>query len=170
MMKRGNKKGLSAVLTTILLIALVMVLVGIMWGVLNNLVKKSTENSEACFGIFGKVSLNSEYTCYTGDALRFSINIGDLNVDEVLVGVSTEEDSVTFRIKKDPSEISNLVMYPSGSTSIRLPSKNAGLTYVLDLSGAGLSGTPNLIDIAPVIEGAQCEISDSLNEIGRCSD
>ena len=168
-MKKRDKKGFSTVITTILLIALVIVLIGIIWGVVNGLIKKSTESSGACFGIFEKVSLNSEYTCYTDDELRFSISISDIDVEEVLVGISAEGESLTFRIKNDSSEIDNLVMYPGGSTSIGLPSKNAGLTYVLDLSGAGLSGTPEVIDIAPVIKGSQCEISDSLNKIEKCS-
>lgn len=169
-MKRVNKKGLSLVVTTILLIALTMVLIGIVWGIVNNLIKKSTEDTNACFGIFEKVVLNSEYTCYNEDGLRFSISIGDVDVDEVLVGVSLGGESSTFIIKKTPSQINNLVMYPDGSTSIKLPSKNAGLTYVLDLSGAGFSGTPDSIEIAPVVQGAQCEVSDSLNEITRCLD
>ena len=167
--KKLNKKGIASIVATVMLIALTIVLVGIMWAIINNLVEKETESSGSCFGIFEKVSLNSEYTCYINNEFRFSINIGDIDVDEILVGISTEGDSSTFKISKIPSEIDNLVMYPGGSSSISLPSKNAGLTYVFDMAGAGFLSDPDSISIAPIIKGAQCDISDSMNEIERCT-
>jgi len=167
MEKKLNKKGISSIVATVMLIALTVVLVGVVWTIINNLIEKETESS-VCFAIFEKVSLNSEYTCYIDNGFRFSINIGDIDVDEVLVGISAEGDSSTFKISKIPSKIDNLVMYPSGSSSISLPSKNAGLTYVFDMAGAGFSEDPDSISIAPIINGMQCSVSDSMNEIGRC--
>ena len=167
--KKINKKGLSSIVATILLIALTVVLVGTVWTIVTNLVEKSTEGSESCFGIFEKVSLNSEYTCYNDSEIRFSIDVGDIDIEEILVGISVGGSSTTFKIKETPSEIDNLIMYPGGSSSIRIPSKNGGLTYVLNMDGAGLSGTPDLISIAPIIKGTQCDTSDSMNYIIRCS-
>lgn len=166
----GNKKGLAPVVATILLIALVMVIVGVVWVVVNNLVKGRLGESEACFGIFEKVSLNSRYTCYNSSSneFQFSISIGDIDVDEVLVGISAEGTSATFRISKTSSEIDNLVMYPTRSSSVILPSKNAGLTYIFNMTGAGFSGAVNSISIAPIINDIQCSISDSMHEIDRC--
>ena len=168
--KIENKKGLSAIVATLILVALVMVIVAIVWSVVNNIVKGGVEESEACFGVFEKVSLNPRYTCYNSSSgeFRFSISIGDINVDEVLVGISAEGSSVTFKISKTASEINNLVMYPSESSNITLPSKNAGLTYVLNMSGAGFSEAPDSISIAPVIKNIQCSESDSINEIESC--
>lgn len=164
-----NKKALAPVVATVILIALVVVLVVAVWTVVNNLVKSGLEESEACFGIFEKVSLNSEYTCYTGsNDFRFSISIGDIDVDEVLVGISAEGSSATFKISKTSSEIDNLVMYPGGSSDISLPAKNAGLTYVFDMAGAGFSEAPDSISIAPVVGSTQCSVSDSMNQIERC--
>jgi hypothetical protein len=166
----GNKKGLAPVVATVILIALVMVIVVAVWVVVNNLVKSGLEESEACFGILEKVSLNSRYTCYYSDSneSQFSINIGDIDVDEVLVGISAEGNSVSFKISKTPSEIANLVTYPDRLLDIVLPSKNAGLTYIFNITGAGFSETPNSISIAPIINDIQCGVSDSMHGIDRC--
>lgn len=171
-MQTKNKKGVAPIVATILLIALVMVIVAAVWVVVNNLVKGKLEESGACFGIFEKVSLNPTYTCYNSNLNEFwfSISIDDIDVDEVLVGISAEGDSVSFKISKTPSsEIDNLVMYPTRSSSIILPSKNAGLTYILNMTGAGFSESPSSISIAPIISGTQCSISDSMHEIDRCA-
>jgi hypothetical protein len=147
-----------------------MVIVVAVWVVVNNLVKSGLGESEACFGILEKVNLNSRYTCYDSvpDEFWFSISIGDIDVDKILVGISAEGSSVTFEISKTSSEIDNLVMYSTRSSSIILPSKNAGLTYVLNITGAGFSVAPDSISIAPVINDVQCSISDSMYEIDRC--
>jgi flagellin-like protein len=166
----GNKKGIAPVVATVLLIALVMVIVAAVWVVVNNLVKGGLEESEACFGILEKVSLNSRYTCYNSgpNEFWFSISISDIDVDEVLVGISAEGNSISFKISNTPSGINNLVMYSDRSSSIILPSKNAGLTYILNITGAGFSETPNSISIAPVINDIQCGVSDSMHGIDRC--
>ena len=169
MKKEMNKKGAASIVATILLIAMTVVIVGLVWTIVSNLVNKNIESSESCFGIFEKVVLNSEYTCYTDGGFRFSIDVGDIDVKEVLVGISANGSSSSFKISKNSSEINNLIMYPSNSSTIVLPSKNEGLTYVFNMSGAGLSVTPDSISIAPVIKGTQCDISDSMNNIIRCS-
>lgn len=170
-MPMRNKKGVAPIVATIILIALVMVIVASVWAIVNNLVKDKIEESEACFGILEKVNLNSRYTCYDSDSNEFwfSINIGDIDVDEVLVGISAEGNSISFKINNTPSEIDNLVTYPDRSLDLILPSKNAGLTYILDITGAGFSETPNSISIAPIIKDIQCGVSDSMHGIDRCA-
>jgi len=166
-----NKKGVAPIVATVLLIALVMVIVGSVWLIINNLVKDKIEESEACSGLFEKVSLNSRYTCYNSDSEEFwfSINIGDIDVDEVLVGISIEETSVSFKINKTPSNIDNLVMYSTGSQDIILPSKDGGLTYIFNMDDAGFSEAPNSISIAPIINDIQCDVSASMHGIDRCA-
>jgi len=170
-MPMRNKKGVAPIVATVLLIALVMVIVVAVWAVVNNLVKDKIEESEACSGIFEKVSLNSRYTCYDSDSEEFwfSINIGDIDVDEVLVGISAEGNSISFKINNTLSEIANLVTYPDRLLGIILPSKDGGLTYIFDMAGAGFSETPNSISIAPMINGIQCDVSDSMHGIDRCA-
>lgn len=169
-----NKKGVAPVVATVLLIALVIVLVAAVWAVVNNLVKGKLEESGACFGIFEKVSLNSRYTCYdsSSNEFWFSISISDIDVDEVLVGISAEGNSISFKISNEEQQIANLANYGStgfGTDQIKLPSKNAGLTYILNITGDGFSETPNSISIAPIIAGIQCGVSDSMHGIDRCA-
>ena len=166
-----NKKALSEVVSTVLILALTIVLAGIVWAVVNGLVKEKVSETESCFNTFGKVTINSRYTCYNSSSneLQFSIDVGDISLNEVIVGISTSGTSLSFRLNSEGSQIANLVNYPTRSTNIKIPEKNAGLTYILDMDGAGLPGTPNSIRIAPVVGNDQCEVSDSLEEIDNCA-
>lgn len=168
-MKYKSKKGLSLVISTLLIILLVLLATAIVWRVVTKMINSQIDESEACFGIFDKVKLNLEYTCYnsTSKELQFSIDLGDVEVDSVLVSVFTKEKSKSFEITTEETQIENLKNY-DGSNNIKLPEKNAGLTYFYDLSGAGFSEWPKNIEIAPIVNKNQCEVSDSLNEIDDC--
>lgn len=90
-----NHKGLSTIIVTVLLIGLTIVAIGIIWAAINGMIRGKIANTEACFGNFGKVEINPQYTCYidkpTGqqDEFQFSLSIGDINVEKVIVGISS---------------------------------------------------------------------------------
>ena len=101
MFKRGvsnSKKGLSEIVSVVLILALVVALVGVVWGVVNNLVEEKISESESCFGIYGKATLNNDYTCYNSSSneLQFSVNVGDVDIDELLVGISASGTSTSL--------------------------------------------------------------------------
>jgi len=166
-----NKKGLSGVVTAVLLIALTMAMIGTVWVVVRNLVNNQIESAGSCLDIIGKVSINNDYTCYnsTSKELRLSIDIGDIGIDSLLVGVYGGGMAKTLTLTNDTSTIPNLVTYPGRSTSVKLPGENAGLSYLFNLSAEGFSGAPDSIEIAPKIGGTQCDKSDSLNQIDDCA-
>jgi flagellin-like protein len=170
-MINSNKKGLSAIITVLLLIALTVAVVAIVWVVVNNLVTDELEGAGSCFGVLDKVNLDSRYTCYdgTGNELWFSISIGDIEVDEVLVSISGEGTSSGFKINSTDSQITNVVSYPSRSADVKLPGKNSGRTYIFDLDAAGFTEMPDSIEIAPIISGNQCGISDTMQQFDSCS-
>ncbi len=168
-MKIKNTKGLSGIVTAILMIALVMAAAVLIWGVVSSTIKKQVESTESCFGNFEKVTLNRIYTCYdyVNNYFRFSINIGDIDVEKVIVAVSSEGTTKNYEITSEGGTISGLGNYPSpsfGAETISLPGKNEGKTYVSN----EFSDVPDLIKIAPVIDGQQCEVSDSVSDIGSC--
>ncbi len=105
------KKGLSGVITVVIMIALVMAAAAIVWGVVNNLLKDKMESSEACFGNYNKVTINRIYTCYdsTFDTFQFSLNIGDIEVDEVLVSVSSEGSTNSYTLTNEAQTITGLL-------------------------------------------------------------
>ena len=171
--KPNNKKGVSEVIATVILIAIVMAVGAMVWVVVNNFVKEKTGDTKSCLGLFEKVNIENRYTCYNSNSkeLQLSLSIDDVDVDEILIGVSGGGSGVNFKIKKEISAVNNVVMYPSRSaTTVKLPGKNAGLTYLLDITSAGLTNPPDLVEISPVVEGSQCEISDSLDQIDDCSE
>lgn len=168
--KRKNKKGLSTVVITVILIALSMAAVVLVWGFVNNLIKKQIGSSESCFGNYDKVQLNKQYTCYEdlgeGEyAIRFSLTIGDITVDKVIVSVSSASAVQSYELTNEETTITNLEDYPDdGTATVKLPNKNAGRTYRAE----GFDAVMDLVRIAPVIGENQCEVSDSLSQIESC--
>jgi hypothetical protein len=166
---KSNKRGLSTVIVTLLLILLSLVAVGVIWVFVSNTVNTQIANSQSCFGNFEKIKLNEQYTCYerinsTHYNLRFSIGIGDINLDSVIVSIASASTIKSYELKNTPQLIGNLSMYPSGEVDIVLPGKNEGLTY----NATGFSAMIDSITISPVIGGSSCGVSDSISDISSC--
>jgi len=168
MKKRGriSKKGLSGIITAVIMIALVMAAAIIIWSVVNNMLKGKMESSEACFGNYNKVTINSMYTCYdsTNDRFHFSLNIGDIDVDSVIVSISSVGSTNSYILTNKSQTIVGLGPYPSGSGDVTLPEKNAGRTYISN----EFTEKPDLITISPSINRQQCDVSDTLSGIEIC--
>ncbi|MCK9596056.1 hypothetical protein M0R19_02650 [Candidatus Pacearchaeota archaeon] len=162
--RRNNKKGLSDIVTTVILVALSMAAVVIVWVFINNLIKGQIKSTESCFGNFDKVKLNGQYTCYDiqNNIFRISLTVGNVQVDKVIISVSSASAVKSYEITNTAQAIDGLVLYSGGD--VILPGKNSGLTY----NATGFPSNIDLIQIAPVISGTQCEISDTISEIEFC--
>ena len=163
------KTGLSGVITAVIMIALVMAAAVIVWGVVNKTIKGQMKTTESCFGNYNKVAFNSIYVCYdpTADTFQFSLDIGDIEVDSVIVSVASAGSTNGYTLTNTNQTINNLANYGStgfGTDLIKLPGKNAGKTYVIN----GTTEKPDLIKIAIVIDGQQCDVSDTLSNIEAC--
>jgi len=168
--KASKKKGLSAIVTTVLLIALSLAAVVVVWTVVNNTIKTQISNSESCFGNYNKIEINRQYTCYerissTNYNLIFSISIGDIDVDKVVVSVSSEGVVKSYTLTNTPESITGLRMYPSGLADVNLSNKNGGLSY----NATGFEGKIDSIKIAPYISGTLCDTADSVTDIQDCA-
>ncbi len=165
-----NKRGLSAVVTTVLLISLTVGMIALVWVVVNGMVKDQLSGAGSCYDAFGQVSLNNRYTCYnsTSEKFQFSISLGDVDIDEVVVAISADGSSISFNLPGYNVQIDNIVSYPSGDLNVSLPKKNGGRTYLFDMITAGFSGAPDSIRVAPIVDGDQCEVADSIDQIDDC--
>jgi len=161
---RKNNRGLSGVITAVLMIALVMVIVVIVWVVVRNIVQGQIGSVESCFEVYDKVTINNLYTCYnsTSNHFQFSIKVEDIELDKIIISVSSEGSTKSYTLTNEDQDI-GLTLYPSGG-EVKLPGKNSGLTYTTDVLTK-----PDIMQIAPVVNGQQCEVSDSLSEIDDCS-
>jgi len=167
---KKSKRGLSTVVTAVILIALSMAALTLVWVFVSNMVKKQIKTSESCYGNYDKIQINGQYTCFnktspTNYDLHFSLSIGDVTVDKVIVSVSSASVTKSYEITNVPQAIIGLSMYPSGISLVNLSGKNAGLTY----KATGFSAKIDSIEIAPYIGGTMCETSDSLPEIEDCN-
>lgn len=161
-----NKRGISSIIATLLLIVLTIVLVVIVWTVVNSLISSKINQSSACFGNFNTINLNGQYTCFnsTTNSIQFSLNIGGIAADGVLVTISSPSQSKSITLTNTPQIIANLTYY-NGTASVAMPPENSAMTYYYGWSG---SDTPNSIQIAPIVKGQQCSTSDSLTTIDNC--
>ena len=167
--KKISKRGLSAIVITVILIAVSIAAIGLVWSFASNMINKQVKNSEACFGNFDKVVLNKQYTCYNelGSeepytyTLQFSLGIGDVSVDKVIVGVSSPAEIKSYPITNIAGTVPGL-----DGNDLNLPDKNAGKTYTTaDIFNSKIDS----IQITPVINGVQCSVSDSVEQIADCA-
>ncbi|MFQ5531208.1 MAG: hypothetical protein ACE5ES_01190 [Candidatus Nanoarchaeia archaeon] len=114
-----NIKGISGVITAVILIALVLGALVIVWAVVNNIIKEDLDTSQACFGNFDKITLNDRFTCYNSSSggLRFSLNIGNIDVDKILVSISGSSRTKTFEITNEENSHDFLTRYNAGLCS-----------------------------------------------------
>ncbi|HTY43831.1 MAG TPA: hypothetical protein VMC80_01170 [Patescibacteria group bacterium] len=160
-----KKKGMADIIVTVLLIGLVLALGSIVWVVVSNLTNKNLQSTQSCFGNYGEISLNNQYTCYNTNTkeLNFSIIIGDVSVDKVVISISGAGIIKSYSI---PGTYPNAKMFGASSYggALVLPNKSEGLTYVTK----DFQSIPDTIKIAPVINGQQCDYSDTLSQIDTC--
>jgi len=164
----NKKKGVSGVITVVLLISLVLATVAIVWATMQNLVGERLEKATSCSGIFEKISLNKGYTCYNDSSkeMLVSIKVEDVEINKIMISISGGGDSKTIEIP-DSSNYTKPYRgdYPQ---EIYLPGKNAGKTYVLNLTGLDFSEKPTSVIIYPVVKGKKCPASDTILPIADC--
>jgi hypothetical protein len=161
-----NKLGVSTVVATVIIIALTVTTGAIVWSIVSNLVSEQLEEGQECFGVLDQVQLNNDFTCYnaTSDRMQFSINVGDINITGILISVSFAGTSKSITLTKDNQTISDVKNYPSGSNGVKMPGKNAGLTYFFE----GIDSYPASVSIIPIVKKEQCGSSDTIHEIDDC--
>lgn len=163
-----NKKALSATVNVVLLIAITIVAGGIIWGVINNLVTTKLDDSASCYGLYEKIQLNDEYTCYnaTDQTLRFSINLIDIIPDSVLIAAQNDENSTSIILFSNETTIPNLVSYPDDETGkVSLPKKESGKSYTL----SGVDTLPTKVLLAPTMNGKACDVLDTITPVVFCN-
>ncbi|NCN51478.1 hypothetical protein GW931_00500 [archaeon] len=160
-----EKKGLSQIVGTVVLIMITVALVAGIWGVTNTFVTKRLGDAEACYGIFDKVTLNNEYTCFnvTSNTTLVSINLQDIDLDAIYISVNYETENDVYILTNESQVISGILPYNSGLTEVLMPPKEAGRTYVIEREDR-----PTKIELAPKSKGKVCDVSDFLDNVPTC--
>jgi len=159
-----SKKAMSAIIAVMILILIVLTGTGIIWKVVNKVVDEELEETKSCYDIIGKVAVNSKYTCYdsVNDKMHVFIEVGDINIDGLLIVIEDEISSVSFELTNELSDV-GLKNYDGGNL-VKVPGKNAGSTYI----ASNIVEKPLSIKIAPKINENLCE-GDTFTNIGFCS-
>jgi len=166
-----NKKALSTIIATVILILLTIAATIIIWTTIQGTIEDNISSGEACNAeIFDKITINSRYTCYneTSGLFQFSISLGEIEIDSLLISIGTEGFSNSFEMSNEELAIPYITNYTGGLGNINLPAKNSGKTYYFNITASELSGEPVSIIIAPIIDGISCQKTDSLFQIDSC--
>lgn len=182
---KRNKKALSAVVIMVIMVALVMTIMTVVFTLTKKTVEEKIEKAEACGpNIIGKLSINSQFVCYDKTdeenfEVVFSINRGDIEMDKLIIAIETETEIIQYGMLDGPSygetfEQGGYYIYLYDGTAkkkdlsedvnVKLVGKNAGKTYI----ATGFTEQPIQIQIAPVINGEQCDVVDTLSNIIDC--
>ncbi|MBI2045578.1 hypothetical protein HYT23_05970 [Candidatus Pacearchaeota archaeon] len=165
-----TRQGLSGVVTALLLVLLSVVLVGIVWISVQNLVTQELPE-QGCVNAFEKVTLDDGLTCLltAANELQFSINVADINAEKAVVTVAGNGASKSFEITNVNTVVANVRPYGGSYTNpVKLPGKNAGLTYAYNFSVDGFNSNLTSIRITPIVGEEQCSTSDQITDIEPC--
>ncbi|MCK5624926.1 hypothetical protein KAI04_03740 [Candidatus Pacearchaeota archaeon] len=160
-----NKKAMSAIITIMLLIFIVVAGTAIIWKVLTKTVDEGLEEAKNCYDLIGKVSVNSEYTCYdrANDEMYVSVEVGDISIDELFIVIAYEDSATSFKLTNESTTIANLLNYDI-TNQIKIPNKNSGSTYI----ATSIIEFPSSIEIAPKIGDNLCN-GELFTDIGFCT-
>jgi len=166
-LKKQNTKGISTIIATLILVLFALVAGGMVWGVVSNIIEEKMSDVESCLGNFGKVEINSYYTCYnsTSNKTYIGIDVKDIEIEEISLSVSSRTQSKLFVISSETTTLPFVQLWGGGD--LKMPDKNSGLTYIIDTQASGI-GYPDSIQVAPKIKGKVCDVSDSLFQIDDC--
>ena len=166
-----DKRGVSGVVVTIILIGITLSAITIVWSIVSNSLNRNLGKSQSCSDLFQKISLNRDYTCFDNLSreLHFSINIGDIMVDKIIIYVTSGANSGKFELTNTPHSITNVKPFGGNyGENVTLPGKNTGTTYVLNMPRAGLNEFPEEIQLVPVIDSNECPTIDAMRSIEDC--
>lgn len=166
----NQKKGLSGVVSAMIMIVIVMGLTLIVWLVITPFFnQEDLSNTKSCFdiSISEQIGLNADPTCYDiiKDELKLGVEIGNVDVDEVIIIITTPSGSKSYILGSEPNPDSTLLSF-SREPGVIIPNKNAGKTLIV--TGFDKDDRPTTIEIAPRINDKTCEVTDKISRILTC--
>src|SRR6056297_731534 len=129
-----NKRGISNVVSMVLILVLVMAAAVMVWNFVEDSLSDTMEETSSCHDARGKVTLENDQTCYNitnaETQIKFMVEIGDVNVDELLVSIQTNKQSETYKLTSDQTNVANLTTYPKDNQFVSVPGEESGQIYL----------------------------------------
>ncbi len=159
-----NKKGLSQVVGTVVLILITVGLIAGIWGFINGFVSDRLDRAGSCSKIIGKIEINNDYTCYnvTSNQTLISVRVRDISADGLLLSIDFDDGNRVFFLENETKVFDNFTMY-NGDVNVYMPKAESVRTYILDIAQK-----PSGIKIAPKVNGVQCDVVVSTNDLPSC--
>ena len=98
------------------------------------------------------------------------MSISDIDIDKAIVQISAEGRVISLELTNENKTVTGLKPFNGNyGDLVKLPDKNGGLTYVFNMTTAGFSSKPDKVEVAPVVGGTQCGVSDIISSVASCS-
>jgi len=148
-----KKKGVSTIISVLIILLIVLVAVGIIWRVILPIIEENTEYIEACGpDLIGKMEIDRKNTCYnsTDENLNIAIDIKNIELDKIIVSVSSAGETKSFDVTEDINA-------------------NSGHVHNINL-GMDITDTEDIdsVKISPVINSENCDAIDTINSVASC--
>ncbi len=193
-----NKRGLSEVVGTVLLILMTVVIGVVIFVTVKTYIDKSTSQTSCSYENLNKVKINYEFTCVQDGNLILGIELGDIDLDKLVLevgggGYSTryeiidnmraclsghnnpEYNKCDMDVKETGLEDFDycfIGITPNilyGSDNYIQLKKQSGMTYLLEKDHFPVPNKlPEYIKVIPVIKGKECGESDEIVEFVNC--
>lgn len=173
-MLRRNKKGVSSIVALVVVMALVLILGAVIITTTEETVEDKTEQAQSCGQeLIGTISLNSEWSCYDKqkEILNVQVERKKVELDKLTISASTGKSSYQFKLNKNLSnpKDGDKKLYPFNSTGqlkgqAKLLEKDSAKNYMI----SNFTEKPESIEIAPIVKGNQCRVSETITNIPNC--
>lgn len=166
-----QKRGLSGIVSIVIVIALVMAAGILVWNFVDDSLSERMGSTESCYNARNKLELDNDYTCYnsTEEELRVSISVDDIELEGLLISVSSETGSDTYELSSEAEDLTNIKNYPSKKGTVMVPGKDSGRVYTI--KGLDYVDRSSMsIEVSPIVDGNQCDPVDSIKNVYSCSD
>ena len=149
-----SKKAVSEVIATVLIILVVITAIAIITPILINFTKNKLTQGQACFDMLGKLSFDDAgYACSNSTGTFVTINVGDIEIDEIKAVVYKSGSSTPLVIKNNSA--ADVEMFGGGTTTVL----NNPTSSMLSQSGLGGWVPTQLVDGVITSEGFQTSSS-----------
>lgn len=167
----NNRKGVSQVIEQVLMIALVILIVSIIFIFLIPFIKGSFSDVQSCLDVQNKlVLIDSRFSCHDSNLQLNGLAIKSLSseVKEFRISFTDSSGASTlYDVSEGPNPqgfnmLGRADALAAGSSNVLIPEESQQLIYIA--SGDGFVNA----EVAPVVDGTICQVSDSI-ELPSCS-
>lgn len=149
-----NKRAVSALIATVLIIGITIAAFGIVYAYIIPVIREGIEASRKCSDMQLNIDTAKGHTFYNTTGISIMVSRGPKSGDLAAVHLKATDNTGNSVTLKN----TDLTVIPQSAT----PGPNEDMTYWVDATEHGLSGTPQTVAIAAIIQLGNKEVACDL--------